>query len=61
MISTVLRLVWGLDPGSGVLLERHDRLCGEFLALDYGYLEDDMPGKLNLFPNDWAKIRSLLE
>ena len=49
-----------LDPDSRFLREHHDRLCREFLAVDYAFLEDDMPGKLNLFPNDWAQIRALL-
>ena len=49
-----------LDPGSRVLLERHDQICQEYLALDYSYIEDDMAGKLNLFPNDWERIRPLL-
>ncbi|OAI50822.1 hypothetical protein AYO46_02165 [Betaproteobacteria bacterium SCGC AG-212-J23] len=57
---TGLALVRNLDPGSRLLLERHDPLCKEFLALDYSWIENDMAGKLNLFPNDWAKIRALL-
>jgi len=57
---TGLAVVRRLDPDSRFLREHHDRLCREFLAVDYTFLEDDMPGKLNLFPNDWAKIRALL-
>jgi tetratricopeptide (TPR) repeat protein len=57
---TGLALVRNLDPGSRLLFERHDALCREFLALDYSWLEGDMAGKLNLFPNDWVKIRALL-
>jgi len=57
---TGLGLVRNLDPGSRLLLERHDQLYEEFLSLDYAYLDDDMAGKLNLFPNDWARIRTLL-
>jgi hypothetical protein len=55
-----LTIVRGLDPDSRFLREHHDRLCQEFLALDYAFLEDDMAGKLNLFPNDWGKVRALL-
>ena len=55
-----LAVVRRLDPDSRFLLEHHDRLCAEFLAVDYAFLEDDMAGKLNLFPNDWGKIRALL-
>ena len=57
---TGLVLVRNLDPASRVLLERHDELCREYLALDYSHIEDDMAGKLNLFPNDWGRIRPLL-
>ena len=55
-----LAVVRQLDPDSRFLREHYERLCREFLALDYAFLEDDMPGKLNLFPNDWGKIRALL-
>src|SRR6185295_576515 len=57
---TGLAVVRNLNPGSRLLLERHDQLVREYLALDYSWLEDDMAGKLNLFPNDWTKIRALL-
>jgi tetratricopeptide (TPR) repeat protein len=55
-----LTIVRGLDPDSRFLREHRDELCAEFLAIDYGFLEDDMAGKLNLFPNDWARVRALL-
>jgi hypothetical protein len=55
-----LALVRKLDPGSRLLHDRHDQLCREFLALDYSEIEDDMAGKLNLFPNEWGRIRALL-
>jgi hypothetical protein len=58
---TGLTMVRKLDPSSRLLMERHDELCREFLALDYSYLESDMPGKLNLFPNDWPRVRALLQ
>ena len=32
----------------------------EFLALDYAYLDERMDEKLNLFPNDWERVRALL-
>ncbi len=57
---TGLAVVRRLDPDSRFLREHHDRLCREFLAVDYAFLEDDMAGKLNLFPNDWGKVRALL-
>ena len=58
---TGLTLVRNLNPASRLILDRHDELCREFLALDYSFIERDMPGKLNLFPNDWAKVRALLK
>jgi len=57
---TGLALVRNLDPGSRFIADNLERLCAEFLALDYGYLERDRAGKLNLFPNDWERIRPLL-
>jgi hypothetical protein len=53
-------VVRNLDPASRFLAEHHERLCAELMALDYSYLETDRAGKLNLFPNDWEKIRPLL-
>jgi tetratricopeptide (TPR) repeat protein len=57
---TGLGLIRGLDATSHVLLDNHDRLRDEFLALDFSYLEDDKAGKLNFFPNDWPTIQALL-
>lgn len=57
---TGLAVVRNLDPGSRVLQESYDRLCEEFLALDYGFLDDGKAHKLSLFPNDPEKIRTLL-
>lgn len=57
---TGLGLVRNLDPDSRFLLEHYDRLYEEFLSLDYSYLDEDKEGKLNLFPNEWEKIRMLL-
>lgn len=57
---TGLGLVQHLDPRSGFLFEHYDRLRDEFMALDYSYLDEDKAQKLNFFPNDWGKIRSLL-
>jgi len=59
--GTGLGLVRNLDPSSRFIAENLDRLCAEFLALDYGYLDKDRAGKLNLFPNDWERVRALLD
>lgn len=53
---TGLCVVRKLDPSSRFLADNFERLCAEFMALDYAYLEKDRAGKLNLFPNDWEKI-----
>ena len=57
---TGLAVVRNLDPDSRFLTENHDRLCQEFLALDYAYLDDHKAGKLNLVANEWEKIRAVL-
>jgi Methyltransferase domain len=57
---TGLCMVRGLDPSSRFLQENLERLCAEFLALDYGFLEKDRGAELNLFPNEWEKIRALV-
>lgn len=57
---TGLCMVRGLDPSSRFLQENYQRLCEEFLALDYGFLEKDRGAELNLFPNEWDKIRTLV-
>jgi hypothetical protein len=57
---TGLCIVRNLDPSSTFIADNLQRLIDEFMALDYGYLEKDRAGKLNLFPNDWEKVRELL-
>ena len=58
---TGLGVVRNLNPDSRFLQENHDRLCEEFLALDYAYLGRRKAQKLNLVPNAPDTIRSLLE
>jgi hypothetical protein len=57
---TGLCIVRNLDPSSRVIADNLERLIAEFMALDYAYLEKDRAAKLNLFPNDWERIRPLL-
>jgi hypothetical protein len=57
---TGLALITRLDPGSRVLADRLDALVAEYLAIDYAELGRDKDGMLNLFPNDWEKIRAVL-
>jgi len=58
---TGLGVVRGLDPGSSVLRENYDAIVGEFLALDYSVLDADKPGMLALYPNDWERIKAILQ
>ncbi len=58
---TGLGVVRGLDPGSRVLQEKYDVIVGEFLALDYSVLDADKPGMLALYPNDWEKLKAILQ
>ncbi len=58
---TGLGIVRNLNPASRFIADHFQRLCDEFLALDYSFLDKDRAGKLNLFPNDWDKVRALLE
>jgi Methyltransferase domain len=57
---TGMCVVRNLDPGSRFIADNLQRLVDEFTKLDYGYLEKQRGKKLNLFPNDWERIRSLL-
>jgi hypothetical protein len=50
-----------LDPGSRVLEEKFHDIVREFLALDYSVLDADKAGMLGLFPNDWEKIKAILQ
>ena len=58
---TGLGVVRSLDPGSSVLRERYDAIVGEFLALDYSVLDADKPGMLALYPNEWEKVKAILQ
>jgi tetratricopeptide (TPR) repeat protein len=57
---TGLGVARGLDPRSRVLEEKFDGIVREFLALDYSVLDTDKPGMLALYPNDWERIKTLL-
>jgi hypothetical protein len=54
-------MVRGLDPASSVLADNYDAIVAEYLATDYSVLEADKAGLLNLVPNDWQDIASILE
>jgi tetratricopeptide (TPR) repeat protein len=57
---TGLAIVRNLNPSSRFIADNVQRLCDEFLAVDYSYLAKDRAGKLNLFPNDWSRVSPLL-
>ena len=58
---TGLGVVRGLDPASRILQERLEEIVREFLALDYSVLDADKAGMLALYPNDWEKIKAILQ
>ncbi len=58
---TGLAVIRGLDPDSRVLQERFNEVVREFLAVDYSVLEGNKEGMLALYPNDWEKIRAILQ
>jgi hypothetical protein len=57
---TGLCVVRGLDPASRFIARNLDRLCEEFMRLDYSFLDRQRAAKLNLFPNDWQGVARLL-
>jgi hypothetical protein len=56
---TGLCVIRNLDPSSTFIRDNLDRLIREFMPLDFGTLLQDRAGKLNLFPNDWERVRRL--
>jgi len=58
---TGLGVVRRLDPGSHDLDEKYDAITREYLALDYSVLDADKPGMLSLYPNDWEKVKAILQ
>jgi tetratricopeptide (TPR) repeat protein len=58
---TGLGLVLNLDPSSRFIMDNHDRLVEEYLALDYAYVEQDRGKKLGFLPNDWDAVRAVID
>ena len=58
---TGLGVVRDLDPGSNVLQQNYEAIVGEFLAVDYSVLDADKAGLLALYPNDWEKVKAILQ
>jgi len=57
---TGLCVVRGLDPASRILADQYDAIVKEFLALDYDVIEADKAASVNLFRNDWERIKEIL-
>lgn len=49
---TGLGVIRNLDPGSRIIRDNLDRICDEFLSIEFGVLEGRKPVLLNLVPND---------
>ena len=58
---TGLSIVRGLDPSSRVLPDNYDAIVRECLALDYRVVDADRAAFFNLFPNDWERVKGLLQ
>lgn len=58
---TGLGVVRNLDPASRVLEENYDAITREYLAVDYSVLDADKAGMLSLYPNDWEKVKAILQ
>jgi hypothetical protein len=57
---TGLGIITGLDPDSSVLKDRYAEICATFVDLDYSVLDGRKEEELNLVPDTWDVVRSLL-
>jgi hypothetical protein len=55
-----LGLITRLDPGSRTLARDLPALIAEGLAIDFATIADRKAEALNLFPNEWPKLRALI-
>lgn len=58
---TGLGLITHLDPRSSVLTDNLPALIAEGLATELASIAADKATALNLFPNDWPRLRALLD
>jgi hypothetical protein len=58
---TGLAVVRNLDPRSRYIRDRLDDLIEEYLAVEFSILNGGKADRLGLFPNDWSRIRALLD
>jgi len=56
---TGLGIIRNLDPHSRVLLSSLEKICEEFIPLDFEWIAQDKAGHLNRLDNDWNQIRQL--
>ncbi len=57
---TGLAVIRNLDPASALLPERLREICDEFIPMPFAAIESRKAELLNLFPNEWSKVRALL-
>jgi tetratricopeptide (TPR) repeat protein len=57
---TGLAMIRNLDPTSRVLADDLERICDEFLAVEFEAIAERKAERLNLFPNDWERVKELL-
>jgi len=57
---TGLGILTGLNPGSRVLEDHYEEICGRFLSMNYSVLADGKEQKLNRVANDWEIVQRLL-
>ena len=58
---TGLATIRNLDPRSRYIRDHLDELIDEYLGVDFGVLDGCKAERLALFPNDWPRIRDLLD
>jgi len=58
---TGLAMVRNLDPHSRYIRDHLDELIDEYLEVEFGVLAGCKAERLALFPNDWPRIRALLD
>jgi hypothetical protein len=57
---TGLAMIRNLDPASTVLRTRLQEISDEFISMPFAAIEDRKSELLNLFSNEWEKVRALL-
>jgi tetratricopeptide (TPR) repeat protein len=57
---TGLAVIRSLDPGSRILAADLERICDEFLAVEFEAIAGSKAERLNLFQNDWERVKQLL-